>query len=52
VRCELDSNVYAKGIVVSDQDMARLNITRDEFHGEWNYTLHPAPIPDNAVIFG
>ena len=52
VRCELDSNVYAKGIVVSDQDMARLNITRDEFHGEWNYTLHPAPIPDKAVIFG
>jgi Rhodopirellula transposase DDE domain len=41
VRCELDSNVYAKGIVVSDQEMAGLNITHDAFHGEWNYTIHP-----------
>jgi hypothetical protein len=21
--------------------MAALPITRDEFHGDWNYTLHP-----------
>jgi hypothetical protein len=41
VRCELDSNAYAKGIVVSDHEMAGLNITRDAFHGEWNYTIHP-----------
>jgi hypothetical protein len=41
VRCELDSNAYAKGIVVSDQEMAGLNITHDAFHGEWNYTIHP-----------
>ena len=52
VRCELDSTVYAKGIVVSDQDMASLNITRDEFHGEWNYTLHPSHKSDRAVICG
>ncbi len=31
-----------KAIVVSDQQMADLNITRDAFHGEWNYTIHPA----------
>jgi hypothetical protein len=41
VRCELDSNAYAKGIVVSDQEMAGLNITRNAFHGEWNYTIRP-----------
>jgi hypothetical protein len=41
VRCELDSHAYAKGIVVSDREMAGLNITRDAFHGEWNYTIHP-----------
>jgi hypothetical protein len=23
--------------------MAALPITRDEFHGDWNYTLHPTP---------
>jgi Rhodopirellula transposase DDE domain len=41
VRCELDSGAYAKGIVVSDQEIAALNIIRDAFHGEWNYTIHP-----------
>ena len=41
VRCELDENTYLKGTVVSDQEMAELNITRDAFHGEWNYTVHP-----------
>jgi hypothetical protein len=42
VRCELDENVYPKAITVSDQEMADLNITRDPFHGEWNYTIHPS----------
>ena len=39
VRCEIDHNLYPKGITVSDAEMAALNITRDEFHGEWNYTI-------------
>jgi len=39
VRCELDENIYPKGIVVSDEDMASINIIRNEFHGEWNYTI-------------
>jgi hypothetical protein len=55
VQCELDSTHYPKGIVVSDQAMDNLNITRDAFHGEWNYTIHPtetnAPTVE-AVIFG
>ncbi|MCH4557452.1 ISAzo13-like element transposase-related protein, partial [Mesorhizobium jarvisii] len=29
------------GIKVSDEDMASLNIIRNEFHGEWNYTIKP-----------
>lgn len=41
VRCELDTNIYAKGIKVSDTQMAALNITRDGFHPEWNYTISP-----------
>jgi transposase len=55
VHCELDSARYPKGILVSDRAMEDLNITRDPFHGEWNYTIHPvetnAP-PVKAVIFG
>jgi hypothetical protein len=43
VRCELDERTYPKGIAVSDEDMARINILRHEFHGEWNYTIRPVP---------
>ena len=41
VCCELDENEYKKGIKVSDAEMEALNIKRDEFHGEWNYTIFP-----------
>jgi hypothetical protein len=50
VRCELDEARYALGIVVSDAELAAINISRDEFHGDWNYTIHPQQ-SDNAVIF-
>ena len=43
VRCELDTNAYAKGIKVSDAEMATLNIKGDAFHPEWNYTISPRP---------
>ena len=39
VLCELDDRSYPKGIVVSDEEMASLNIKRADFHGEWNYTI-------------
>ena len=40
-RCVLDPRRYAKGIKVSDAEMASLNIQGDEFHPEWNYTISP-----------
>ena len=43
VACQLDSNAYEKGIKVSDQEMASLNVKSDAFHGEWNYTIAPRP---------
>ncbi|MGA9566061.1 MAG: ISAzo13 family transposase [Candidatus Korobacteraceae bacterium] len=49
VRCELDKNSYPKGIVVSDQEMAKINILRADFHGEWNYTIRPRNETDRAV---
>jgi hypothetical protein len=52
VRCELDSNVYQKGIRVSDRDMQSLNISHNAFHGEWNYTIHPSPPAVRAVNSG
>jgi len=41
IRCELDPNAYPKGIKVSDEEMATLNIKRDEFHPDWNYAIEP-----------
>ncbi len=42
VYCELDDREYEKGLEVSDEQMAMLDIKRHEFHGDWNYTLRPA----------
>jgi DNA-binding phage protein len=42
VRCRLDRRRYAVGTRVSDKDLSALNISRAEFHGEWNYTIRPS----------
>ena len=41
VKCRLDENSYEKGIKVTDAEMAKLNISQADFHGEWNYTFQP-----------
>jgi hypothetical protein len=41
VRARLDEKHYPLGTKVTDKDMQSLNIQRDEFHGEWNYTIRP-----------
>jgi DDE family transposase len=41
IQAELDSNLYETGIEVSDEEMAAINIRKDKFHGDWNYTIGP-----------
>jgi hypothetical protein len=41
VRCRLDQASYPKGVAVSDDDLAAVNITRCDFHGERNYSITP-----------
>ena len=41
VKCELDTNKYQKGTKISDKQFAKVNIKREEFHGEWNYVIYP-----------
>jgi len=43
VHCELDEKSYAKGIKVTDAEMATLNIESGPWHPEWNYTIKPRP---------
>jgi hypothetical protein len=47
VECELDTNTYQKGIKVTAAEMATLNIERDGFHPEWNYSIAPRDTPHN-----
>ena len=37
----LDYASYEKGIEVTDVEMEKLQLKRDKFHGEWNYSLIP-----------
>ena len=41
VRAELDENIYDAGLKVTDEELAAVDIERDEFHGEWNYRIRP-----------
>ena len=50
VQCQLDTKSYPAGIKVSDKEMASVNIQRDSFHGEWNYTVSPTAPQDNILI--
>ena len=50
VQARLDDGTYPTGVKVSDAQMAALPISRHNWHGDWNYTLHPAgPQPAAAL---
>ena len=41
VESALDTRSYQKGIKISKAQMRCLDITGDQFHPEWNYTIKP-----------
>jgi len=41
VRAELDENKYPKGVKITDAQLAAIQLTRHDFHGDWNYTIAP-----------
>ncbi len=41
IETSIDETIYEKGIEVPDDEFAALHITREKFHGEWNYVLEP-----------
>jgi len=43
VYARLDENAYPDKVQVTDEQLAAVRLTRHEFHGEWNYTIQPAP---------
>lgn len=41
IECGLDFTEYKTGIKVTDKEFSEINIVRDEFCSEWNYTIYP-----------
>ena len=41
VHAWLDESHYDKGRKVSDEQLAECNIKLSQYHGEWNYEIHP-----------
>jgi DNA-binding transcriptional regulator GbsR (MarR family) len=42
VTCRLDRRKYPTGRAITDEEMHRVNLERDKFHGEWNYIIKPS----------
>lgn len=41
VECDIDLNSYPRGIKVTDKELKEVNLLKESFHGEWNYTIKP-----------
>ena len=41
VHSEIDRGHYPTGVVVTDEQMASIDLEKHDFHGEWNYTIRP-----------
>lgn len=41
VTAVVDKNTYPIGVKVTNEEMEKLNIVRNDFHGDWNYTIKP-----------
>ena len=50
VRSEIDPGSYPKGTVLTQEQMAQVNLERHSFHGDWNYTIHPGKPQDNQSV--
>ena len=42
VHSEIDTAHYQTGKKVTDAELARIQLKRHEFHGDWNYTISPS----------
>ncbi len=39
IAAELDTNIYPKGVQITDEKLETVNLTKATFHGEWNYMI-------------
>jgi len=50
VEAVLDEGIYPIGVKVTDEQVEAVPLTRDRFHGEWNYTVHSGHVTE--VVLG
>jgi len=50
VTCRLDRRKYPTGRKITKEQMKRVNIEPDEFHGDWNYLIRPNQARHHPVI--
>jgi len=48
VHAELDPGAYPTGATISRAELDALPLARHDWHGDWNYTLHPQPAAQPA----
>lgn len=41
IQCAVDKSIYETGIQVTDEELNSLNLSPDDFHGDWNYRIAP-----------
>ena len=44
VYARLDQRSRERGVEVTDDHLAAVNITPQAFHGDWNYTINPSSL--------
>ena len=50
VKATLDEGTYPTGAKVTNAQMKALSLTRHDFHGDWNYELHPRTVTDDTKL--
>ncbi len=53
VTCRLDRRKYPIGYKVPDDEVKRVKVERNTFHGDWNYVIRPNTmgIVDTFIYF-
>ena len=41
ISTDIDMGIYETGKEISDEDLGKINLVKDEFDGNWNYTIGP-----------
>lgn len=49
VQAHLDTGYYPTGVKITKAELAAVPLTRHDFHGDWNYTVHSAQPPPSRT---